>query len=92
MKIFQQALLMTACSVSVTITGHAQSSVNPAPFVIPALREWHGATGSFIFKNKTSLVVDPFFVNELLPVAFKGYIDNVKVFNCILPDDNIQKL
>lgn len=47
----------------------AQSQTNPAPFVIPALREWQGSSGSFEWKPKANLVVDPRYSKELLPVA-----------------------
>ncbi|WP_182953480.1 family 20 glycosylhydrolase [Pedobacter gandavensis] len=32
-------------------------AINPKPFVIPALREWHGATGTFQLKKKSKLVL-----------------------------------
>ncbi|MGN6402205.1 MAG: family 20 glycosylhydrolase [Flavisolibacter sp.] len=46
-----------------------QQSANPAPFVIPALREWKGGTGTFILKTRTSLVVDPKYAATLTPIA-----------------------
>lgn len=77
-KSFLQALFVTGCFTIAVITGIAQSLVNPAPFVIPALREWHGATGTFVLKNKVSLVVDPSFAAELLPVA-KTFSEDLKL-------------
>jgi hexosaminidase len=77
-KFFQQALLVAFSLVSYTTTTVAQSLVNPQPFVIPALREWHGATGSFILKNNIRLVVDPSFANELMPVA-KIFSEDLKL-------------
>ncbi|WP_222539457.1 family 20 glycosylhydrolase [Pedobacter polysacchareus] len=32
-------------------------AINAKPFVIPALREWHGATGSFQLKKKSRIVL-----------------------------------
>lgn len=52
--------------------GNAQGSgaaINPAPFVIPALREWKGANGFFMWKKTTNLVVDAAYKKQLLPVA-----------------------
>jgi hexosaminidase len=79
-KFLRQVLLMTGCFVAVTITGVGQSLVNPAPFVIPALREWHGAEGYFNLKSKTSLVVDPAFAAELLPVV-ETFSEDLKLVN-----------
>lgn len=45
------------------------AAVNPAPFVIPALREWKGALGNFTLYNKARLVVDPAYASVLIPVA-----------------------
>ncbi|MFC0772957.1 family 20 glycosylhydrolase [Terrimonas alba] len=75
---FRQALFMIICQIAVVVTGIAQSAINPTPFVIPALREWHGTTGTFILKNKTGLVVDPSFTGELLPVA-KTFLEDLKL-------------
>lgn len=44
-------------------------SLNPPPFVIPALQEWKGATGWYSWTKKSKLVVDPAFRGELKPVA-----------------------
>jgi len=46
----------------------AQSNVNP-PFVIPALREWHGAEGNFILQDKVTLTLDPAYSDKLTSVA-----------------------
>lgn len=68
-KFLRQALLLIVCFVALKGTGIAQAPVNRAPFIIPALREWHGGNGTFVLKNKTSLVVDPAFAAELLPLV-----------------------
>ncbi|WP_300600034.1 family 20 glycosylhydrolase [Niabella sp.] len=60
------------CLVAAVVAGipvWIQAQTNPAPFIIPALREWQGATGSFEWKPATRLVVDPRYSNELLPAA-----------------------
>ncbi|MCF3108189.1 family 20 glycosylhydrolase [Niabella sp. CC-SYL272] len=60
------------CLVAAVVAGipeWIQAQTNPAPFIIPALREWQGATGSFEWKPATRLVVDPRYSKELLPVA-----------------------
>lgn len=77
-KLFRHAFLVAACLTGFSLTIIAQSLVNPAPFVIPALREWHGATGTFVLKNKVSLVVDPSFAAELMPVA-KTFAEDMKL-------------
>jgi hexosaminidase len=79
-KFIRQALLVTGCFIAVAITSVAQSLVNPAPFVIPALLEWKGGTGTFILKNKTSLVVDPAFAAELLPLV-ETFAKDLKLAN-----------
>ncbi|WP_276481536.1 family 20 glycosylhydrolase [Paraflavitalea pollutisoli] len=43
--------------------------VNPAPFVIPALREWVGSNGYYQLPGQARLVVAPSSRTELLPVA-----------------------
>ncbi len=42
---------------------------NPAPFIIPALREWKGDAGYFEWTHSTRLVVDPQFSATLEPAA-----------------------
>ncbi|MES2775077.1 MAG: family 20 glycosylhydrolase [Bacteroidota bacterium] len=78
MKLIRHVLITAVCIATIATTGIAQSLVNPAPFVIPALREWHGATGSFALKNKTNLVVDPSFATALLPTA-KTFQEDLKL-------------
>jgi len=43
--------------------------INPQPFVIPALREWHGGQGSFILNSSSRIVLDPDSKNTLQKVA-----------------------
>lgn len=56
-----------ACSV-VFFSGVAQT-INPQPFVIPALREWTGSQGTFILKNNAAIVVDPLYSKQLMSAA-----------------------
>jgi len=42
---------------------------NKAPFVIPALREWNGASGDFTISPATAIIVDPASADSLLPSA-----------------------
>lgn len=53
-------------------------AANPAPFVIPALREWKGSTGTFILNAKASLVVDPKYATTLTPVA-GTFLNDLKI-------------
>ncbi|MCU7552206.1 family 20 glycosylhydrolase [Chitinophagaceae bacterium LB-8] len=71
------ALLIAVCFTSATLSAVAQKTENPQPFVIPALREWQGDTGTFIMHDKTVLVVDPAYRNELTPVA-NTFLDDLK--------------
>jgi hexosaminidase len=45
------------------------SGVNPAPFVIPALREWHGAEGHYTLSSTAAIVVDPVSADSLMATA-----------------------
>lgn len=68
------------CSVLLPFSLNAQQGTkdNPPPFVIPALREWHGDTGTFILKNNASLVVDPKFSRKLTTIA-NTFLSDLKV-------------
>ena len=48
--------------------------VNTEPQVIPAMREWQGASGTFTLSNTSRIVVDPVAVGQLQSVAqvFRG--------------------
>ena len=46
-----------------------QPGPNPAPFVIPALREWKGGTGDFILEESSRIVIDPSFADSLSGIA-----------------------
>jgi len=43
--------------------------VNPAPFVIPALRRWTGGSGHFTLTHTSAIVLDPAGADSLLSVA-----------------------
>ena len=74
---FRQSLLMAVTLFGVISNGISQSLINPAPFVIPPLREWHGTTGVFILKEGASLVLDNNFADVLEPIA-KTFQDDLK--------------
>ncbi|WP_216823451.1 family 20 glycosylhydrolase [Niastella vici] len=54
--------------------------MNPQPFVIPALREWTGAQGTFMLKNNAAIVVDPAYSEQLMTAAitFRDDLQAVK--------------
>ncbi len=62
----------------VVLTSVNAQTGNRAPFVIPSLRQWQGATGSFEWKKNTRLVVDVKYKKPLLLVAgllAEDYVD-----------------
>lgn len=71
------ALLVMACLAVSSLPTFAQQAVNPAPFVIPSLREWQGSTGTFVIREGASLVIDPAYADELKPVA-NTFVDDLK--------------
>lgn len=63
-------LFFLCCIVSLPVCLFAQpATVNPKPFVIPALQSWQGSQGSFVLGNKTRLVANTAQQKQLLPVA-----------------------
>lgn len=56
---FYSFVLLTA------VPSAAQQTINAAPFVIPALRQWNGDSGQFVLNNKATIVVDPKYSDEL---------------------------
>lgn len=63
-------LFFLCCIVSLPVCLFAQpATVNPKPFVIPALQSWQGSQGSFVLSNKTRLVTAAAQQKQLLPVA-----------------------
>lgn len=63
-------LFFLCCIVSLSVSLFAQpATVNPKPFVIPALQSWQGSQGSFVLSNKTRLVTAAAQQKQLLPVA-----------------------
>lgn len=67
--IFRKILSCVAVSLAgLFYSGEAQT-VNPAPFVVPAFREWTGADGKFELKDNAAIVIDPAYGNILMQVA-----------------------
>lgn len=42
---------------------------NPAPLVVPALREWHGESGSFVLNSQARILLDPPYAKQLQGTA-----------------------
>lgn len=63
-------LFFVCCIISLSLTLFAQpATVNPKPFVIPALQSWQGSQGSFALSNKTRLITEAAQQKQLLPIA-----------------------
>jgi hexosaminidase len=43
--------------------------VNGAPPVVPALHEWHGSTGSFVLGDRSQIILDPLYADQLQATA-----------------------
>lgn len=57
-------------SKAIVVPGiHPDAGVNPKPFVIPALREWHGGEGDFRLPASSRIVIDAAHRPELLKLA-----------------------
>lgn len=56
---------VTSLSVVVKGEGKDVAGGNTCPAVIPALREWVGATGKFEFPKKGTIVIDPVYARKL---------------------------
>ncbi|WP_090390304.1 family 20 glycosylhydrolase [Niabella drilacis] len=70
MKIKKRTLVLILVVVGLAgLSEVSQAQTNPAPFIIPALRQWQGGDGFFKWKPATRLVVDPRYAKQLLPVA-----------------------
>jgi len=78
-KYVKQRIFFIAIVIAIgsALPATAQQTVNPAPFVIPALREWQGTTGVFRLEPHTTLVVDPVYSTALMPIAVT-FLDDLK--------------
>jgi N-acetyl-beta-hexosaminidase len=56
-----------------------------APQVVPALREWHGASGEFAIGSSSRIVVDPSSADQLQPTAKAFQADLASVAKRTLP-------
>lgn len=56
---------ITSLSVEVKGEGKNVPGGNACPAVVPALREWVGATGKFSFPKKGTIVIDPVYAGKL---------------------------
>ncbi|MBV8255770.1 MAG: family 20 glycosylhydrolase [Chitinophaga sp.] len=74
--------------MQLTIPGKYGAPDNTAPFVIPALREWHGTTGKFKISPTTKVVFNPADKAVLAPVAARLAAD----LNLVIPKANIKSI
>jgi glycosyl hydrolase family 20 len=58
---------------------------NPAPMVIPGLREWQGSSGSFTFDSASRIAVDPSYTVQLKDTAHVFQHDLFAVNGYMLP-------
>lgn len=64
----RDSAIMDVPNITVTVPGkYAANTGNPAPFVIPALREWYGGKGNYTLPGNVTLVIDPQDAAALLP-------------------------
>lgn len=60
-------------------------STNPAPSVVPLLREWHGGNGFFLLNADTHIVLDPADAEQLKETAHVFQQDLTAVTNFVVP-------
>ena len=58
---------------------------NQAPVVAPALREWHGSSGSFALAPDSRIILDPAYANQLQATAHVFQQDLRAEINASLP-------
>lgn len=68
MKIADGATMEIPIAVNVEGT-YKDHGKNAKPFVIPSLREWHGAEANLVLTAKSRIVVDAKYATTLLPAA-----------------------
>ena len=71
--------LLAVVASGATATG-AAAAVNPKPFVIPEIKEWHGAAGEFALPAADSRIVYPEGDGELQRVAAMLADDMARMF------------
>lgn len=71
----------TACLLLLSVCTNLAATVNPKPFVIPELKEWKGAEGTFVPTTKTRIVCPPGHP-ELLRIARLFAEDYETMFAC----------
>ncbi|SHK89829.1 hexosaminidase [Chitinophaga jiangningensis] len=59
----------TDVPMSVAVSGRYGAPQADQPFVIPALREWHGYTGHYTLTPKARVIIDPAYAAQLESVA-----------------------
>jgi len=82
--LFGMAIVITAFIAS-RLSGPVIIFANPAPSVIPSLREWQGSSGSFTMSSASRIIVDPSYALQLQETALVFQNDLLEVTGDTLP-------
>jgi hexosaminidase len=82
--LFGMAIAITAF-IALRLSGSIIIFANPAPSVIPSLREWQGSSGSFTMSSASRIIVDPSYALQLQETALVFQNDLLEVTGDTLP-------
>ena len=82
--LFGMAIAITAF-IALRLSGPIIIFANPAPSVIPSLREWQGSSGSFTMSSASRIIVDPSYALQLQETAQVFQSDVFEVTGDTLP-------
>ena len=82
--LFGMAMAITAF-IALRLSGSIIIFANPAPSVIPSLREWQGSSGSFTMSSASRIIVDPSYALQLKETALVFQNDLLEVTGDTLP-------
>ncbi len=82
--LFGMAIAITAF-IALRLSGSIIIFANPAPSVIPSLREWQGSSGSFTMSSASRIIVDPSYALQLKETALVFQNDLLEVTGDTLP-------
>jgi len=82
--LFGMAMAITAF-IALRLSGSIIIFANPAPLVIPSLREWQGSSGSFTMSSASRIIVDPSYALQLQETALVFQNDLLEVTGDTLP-------
>jgi hexosaminidase len=82
--LFGMAIAITAF-IALRLSGPIIIFANPAPSVIPSLREWQGSSGSFTMSSASRIIVDPSYALQLQETAQVFQSDLFEVTGDTLP-------